>query len=197
MYLKFLLLLVLICLLCFSSQAQDRKIIVCDKPSDEKDYKRWLERDAAYIITNKEKEIFLKLETNEDREKFVENFWRRRDPNPNTEENEFREEYYERIAHANENFSSGIQGWKTDRGRIYIAYGKPDKIEKGRKDFDDLKNVLFETWHYKYPGANCSETEFTFEFTFTDPTESDEFRLLDEQREKFLKSAGKGLIICY
>ena len=81
---------------------------------------------SPYLITDEEKKAFKALATDEERENFIENFWRRRDPNPDTEENEFREEYYERIAYANEHYTSGIPGWKTDRGRIYIAWGKPD-----------------------------------------------------------------------
>jgi len=92
-------------------------------------YKKWLNNDVAYIITGDEKKAFKALITDEERENFIENFWRRRDPNPDTEENEYREEYYERIAYANEHFASGIPGWKTDRGRVYIAWGKPDSVE--------------------------------------------------------------------
>src|SRR5688572_32984462 len=92
-------------------------------------YKRWLDNDVAYIITKDEKRAFMALQTDEERENFIENFWRRRDPDPDTEENEYREEYYERIAYANEKFASGIPGWRTDRGRVYIAWGKPDSIE--------------------------------------------------------------------
>ena len=92
-------------------------------------YKKWMNNDVAYIITNDEKKAFKALVTDEERENFIENFWRRRDPNPDTEENEYREEYYERIAYANEKFASGIPGWKTDRGRVYIAWGKPDSVE--------------------------------------------------------------------
>src|SRR5258708_27793916 len=92
-------------------------------------YKKWLENDVAYIITNEEKKAFKALTTDEERENFIEQFWRRRDPDPDTEENEYREQYYERIAYANEHFASGIPGWKTDRGRIYISWGKPDSVE--------------------------------------------------------------------
>src|SRR4029079_643031 len=91
------------------------------KPELKDVYKKWLTTDVPYIITGAEKKAFLALQTDEERENFIENFWRRRDPNPDTEENEFREQYYERIAYANEHFTSGIPGWKTDRGRIYIA----------------------------------------------------------------------------
>src|SRR5437870_5860714 len=85
------------------------------KPELKKAYKDWLEKDVAYIITDDERRAFKKLETDEERERFIEEFWRRRDPDPDTDENEFREEYYERIAYANEHYTSGIPGWKTDQ----------------------------------------------------------------------------------
>src|SRR5438105_4375397 len=91
--------------------------------------KKWLDEDVAYIITDEEKAAFRRLTTDEEREQFIEQFWLRRDPTPDTIENEFKEEHYERIAYANERFSSGKPGWKTDRGRIYIIYGKADEIE--------------------------------------------------------------------
>src|SRR5215831_9227261 len=99
------------------------------KPELKKAYKDWLEKDVPYIITDEERKAFKKLQTDEERERFIEEFWRRRDPDPDTEENEFKEEYYERIAYANEHFASGIPGWKSDRGRIWIMYGKPDERE--------------------------------------------------------------------
>src|SRR4030081_3920680 len=99
------------------------------KPELKKAYKDWLDKDVAYIITDEERKAFKKLETDDERERFIEEFWRRRDPDPDTDENEYREEYYERIAYANEHYASGIPGWKTDRGRIYITWGNPAEIE--------------------------------------------------------------------
>src|SRR5436309_4804791 len=93
-------------------------------------YKKWLQEDVLYIITEEEKKVFKDLQTEEERENFIEQFWVRRDSDPRTSENEFKEEHYRRIAHANERFASGIPGWKTDRGRIYILYGPPDDVEK-------------------------------------------------------------------
>ena len=81
-------------------------------------YKRWLERDVVYIITPEERDTFMKLSTPEEKERFVEQFWLRRDLDPNTPENEFREEHFRRIAYANEHFHSGVAGWRTDRGMI-------------------------------------------------------------------------------
>lgn len=192
MKLKFLCLLGIFCLFSFAIQAQQRKLIACDKPSDESDFKRWVESDAAYIITDSEKESFLQLKSNEEREQFIENFWRRRDPDPDTEINEFKEEYYERIAYTNEHFASGIPGWKTDRGLIYILFGKPDNIEKGRAEFDNLKNILFEIWYYQ----NVNGAGSAHKYTFIDPTETNQFRLPKGEREKILTKSKSGLTIC-
>src|SRR6266446_7039709 len=92
-------------------------------------YKKWLNEDVTYIITDEEKTAWKRLSTDEEREQFIEQFWLRRDPTPDTLENEFKEEHYRRIAYANEHYASGIPGWKADRGRIYITYGPPDEIE--------------------------------------------------------------------
>jgi GWxTD domain-containing protein len=86
----------------------------------ESPYKKWLSEEVPYIITGEERAAFKKLSTDDEREQFIENFWERRNPNPGSPENEFKEEYYRRIAYANEHYASGIPGWKTDRGRIYI-----------------------------------------------------------------------------
>jgi len=95
----------------------------------ESPYRKWLEEDVVYIITDEERRAFKNLQTDEEREQFIEQFWLRRDPTPDTVENEYKEEHYRRIAYANERFASGIPGWKTDRGRIYITFGPPDEIE--------------------------------------------------------------------
>src|SRR5215831_16987697 len=79
-------------------------------------YRKWLNEDVAYIITDEERAAFKRLQTDEEREQFIEQFWLRRDPTPDTVENEFKEEHYRRIAYANERYASGIPGWKTDRG---------------------------------------------------------------------------------
>ncbi len=95
----------------------------------ESPYKKWLSEEVPYIITDDERAAFKKFTTDEEREQFVEQFWERRNPNPGSPENEFKEEYYRRIAYANEHYASGIPGWRTDRGRIYIMWGPPDEIE--------------------------------------------------------------------
>ncbi len=153
-------------------------------------YKRWLNTDVDYIITKDEKRAFLALTTDEERENFIENFWRRRDPNPDTEENEYREQYYERIAYANEHFSSGIPGWKTDRGRIYIAWGKPDSIEThptgGAYDRPSWEGggstttYPFEVWWYRH----LDNVGDGLEIEFVDPTGTGEYRLARDAHEK-------------
>ena len=92
-------------------------------------YKKWLDEDVLYIITDEERKAFKSLKTDEERDQFIEQFWLRRDPDPDTPENEYKDQYYERIQYANEHFASGIPGWKTDRGRIYVTFGKADEVE--------------------------------------------------------------------
>ena len=93
-------------------------------------YKKWLDEDVVYIISPEERNAFIHLQTNEEREQFIEAFWQRRNPDPDSPENTFKEEHYRRIAYANEHFASGVPGWKTDRGRIYIAWGPPDERDE-------------------------------------------------------------------
>ena len=89
-------------------------------------YKTWLEQDVTYIISDEERKAFKNLSNDEEREAFIENFWLRRNPNPDSPDNEFREEHYRRIQYANDHYAAGKPGWKTDRGHIYIAFGPPD-----------------------------------------------------------------------
>jgi len=123
-------------------------------------YKTWLEQDVTYIISDEERKAFRTLSNDEERDAFIEQFWLRRNPDPDSPENEFREEHYRRIAYANEHFAAGKPGWKTDRGRIYIAWGKPDEIDSHpaggqyQRPFDEgggsTTTFPFETWHYHY-----------------------------------------------
>ncbi|MDR3791779.1 MAG: GWxTD domain-containing protein [Terracidiphilus sp.] len=123
-------------------------------------YKVWLNQDVTYIISDEERKAFTSLSNDEERDAFIENFWLRRNPNPDSPENEFREEHYRRIAYANEHFAAGKPGWKTDRGRIYISWGKPDNIEAhpsggtyerpAEEGGGSTSTFPFETWHYRY-----------------------------------------------
>ena len=123
-------------------------------------YKTWLEQDVAYIISDEERKAFRTLSNDEERDAFIEQFWMRRNPTPDSPENEFREEHYRRIAYANEHFAAGKPGWKTDRGRIYIAWGKPDSIDSHpsggsyqrpiEEGGGETSTFPFEQWHYRY-----------------------------------------------
>src|SRR5579875_691488 len=125
-----------------------------------KTYQKWLDEDVRWIITDQEKKAFLSLSNDEEREAFIEQFWRRRNPNPDSPENEFREEHYRRIAYANEHFAAGKPGWMTDRGHIYIAFGPPDSIDSHpaggnyERPLDEgggeTSTFPFEVWHYRY-----------------------------------------------
>src|SRR3982751_1171680 len=173
------------------------------KPELKKAYKDWLDKDVPYVITDEERRAFKKLETDEERERFIEEFWRRRDPDPDTDENEYREEYYERIAYANEHYASGIPGWKTDRGRIYIVYGKPDEIESHpsggayqRESYEgggSTSTYPFERWFYRYLEGVGSGIEIEF----VDPTGSGEYRIARNPDEKAapLMIPGAGLTL--
>jgi GWxTD domain-containing protein len=123
-------------------------------------YKTWLNQDVAYIISDEERKAFKNLSNDEERDAFIEQFWLRRNPNPDSPENEFREEHYRRIAYANEHFAAGKPGWKTDRGHIYISFGKPDSIDAHpsggsyQRPMDEgggeTSTFPFEIWHYRY-----------------------------------------------
>ncbi len=125
-----------------------------------KTYKKWLDEDVRWIITDEERSAFKQLSNDEERDAFIEAFWQRRDPTPDTVENEYKEEHYARMAYANEHFAAGIPGWKTDRGRIYIMYGKPDEIDSHpsggtyERPIDEgggeTSTFPFEDWRYRY-----------------------------------------------
>jgi len=123
-------------------------------------YKHWLEEDVKWIISGEELTAFKQLSNDEERDAFIEQFWLRRDPTPDTEENEYKEEHYRRIAYANEHFPAGVPGWRTDRGRIYIVWGKPDEIESHpsggqyQREINEgggsTSTFPFERWRYRY-----------------------------------------------
>jgi GWxTD domain-containing protein len=110
-------------------------------------YRKWLEQEVTYIITPKEKDVFLKLTTDRERDLFIEAFWKQRDPSPGTPRNEFRDEHYRRVEYANKFFGRGTPrpGWKTDMGRVYIVLGLPNTIEY----FENVMNVYpTQVWAY-------------------------------------------------
>src|SRR3989442_58565 len=156
----------------------------------ESPYKKWLQEEVPYVITDEERGAFKKLSTDEEREQFIEQFWERRNPNPGSPENEFKEEYYRRIAYANEHYASGIPGWKADRGRIYIMYGPADEIESHpsggtymrppEEGGGETSTYPFETWRYRY--IDGIGTNIILEFV--DPTMTGEFHLTMDPGEK-------------
>src|SRR5579864_35921 len=164
-------------------------------------YKKWLNEDVVYIITDEEKTAFKRLSTDEERQNFIEQFWLRRDPTPDTEENEFKEEHYRRIAYANDRFASGIPGWKTDRGRIYITFGPPDEIESHpsggtyERPFEEgggtTSTYPFEQWRYRYLDGIGNNIIIEF----VDTTMSGEYHMTMDPSEKdaLLYVPGAGL----
>jgi GWxTD domain-containing protein len=164
-------------------------------------WKKWVNEDVIYIITDEERSAFKHLQTDEEREQFVEQFWRRRDPTPDTEENEYKEELYRRIAYANEHYASGIPGWKTDRGMIYIKYGPPDEIDSHpsggsyqrpiQEGGGETSTYPFEDWRYRYLDGIGSDINIEF----VDPTMTGEYHMTMDPSEKdaLLYVPGAGL----
>src|SRR5271155_2780781 len=142
------------------SEKQKKENAKALKQELSKTYKKWLDEDVVYIISDEERKAFKQLSNDEERDQFIEAFWQRRDPTPDTEENEFKEEHYRRIEYANEHFAAGIAGWRTDHGRIYIMYGAPDEIDghPSGGNYDrpieegggSTSTYPFEDWRYRY-----------------------------------------------
>jgi GWxTD domain-containing protein len=133
-------------------------------------YDEWLNEDVVYIIADKERAAFQKLTTNEERDKFIEQFWEQRNPNPGSATNKFKEGHYRRIAYANEHYASNTRaGWRTDRGHMYILYGPPDEVDSHPAG----PPYPFEEWRYRHVeglGINVI-------LTFIDPTGNGDYRL--------------------
>jgi GWxTD domain-containing protein len=191
---RFLAILVLVSISSLTVPAQQQKQSPEEKPHQVKQepnkvYKQWIvDHDA--ILTQSERDAWKKLATDEERDKFIETVWRTRDPDPDTEENEFKEQFYERVAYANEHFSSGKPGRMTDRGRIYIKFGKPDSVEShptgGAYEREpgegggSTTTYPFERWFYRYiPNVGSGVN-----LEFVDPTGTGEFRLAKNPDEK-------------
>ena len=131
----------------------------------------------TFIITDPERVAFQRLQTDDEREAFIKQFWLRRDPTPGTEQNEMKEENYRRIAYANDHFSTGIPGWKTDRGAVYIKYGPPDSLDSHGAT---ATTYPYETWRYR----NISGFGSDAEFEFVDPTMTGRYHLTLDPTEK-------------
>jgi GWxTD domain-containing protein len=153
-------------------------------------YKKWLNEDVVYIITPEERSAFVHLQTNEEREQFIEQFWQRRNPDPDSADNTFKEEHYRRIAYANEHYASGIPGWKSDRGRIYIMWGPPDEVDShpsggtydrpASEGGGNTSTFPFEDWRYRYLEGIGEDVNLEF----VDPTMTGEFHLTMDPSEK-------------
>ena len=131
---------------------------------------KWLSEDVCYIITTQEVADFYKLDSDQERDNFVDDFWNRRNPNPGSQENKFKEEHYRRIAYTNQHFAADIPGWKTDRGHIYILYGPPDSIDHHYSDAGSNANIVgavtgphdWEVWHYGFIESMGKKIGFEF-----------------------------------
>jgi GWxTD domain-containing protein len=166
-------------------------------------FKKWLEQDVVWIITDQEVQAFKQLKNDEERENFIENFWLRRNPNPDSPDNEFREQHYARIAYANEHFAAGKPGWKTDRGHVYISFGKPDSIDShpsgGTYDRPmeegggTTSTFPFEVWHYRY----LEGIGDNIDLEFVDTCQCNDYHLTIDRSEKdalkYVAGAGQTL----
>lgn len=164
-------------------------------------YKTWLEQDVSYIISDQERKAFRNLSNDEERESFIENFWLRRNPNPDSPENEFREEHYRRIQYSNDHFAAGKPGWKTDRGHIYISFGKPDSIDSHpaggaynrplEEGGGSTSTFPFEVWHYRY----LEGVGDNIDIEFVDSCQCGDYHFTIDRGEKdaLLRVPGMGL----
>ena len=164
-------------------------------------YKKWMDEDVVWIISDEEKSTFKALTNDEERENFVEQFWARRNPDPRSGDNAFKEEHYRRIAYANEHFTSGIAGWRTDRGRIYIMFGKPDQLESHptggtyarpyNEGGGQTSTYPFEKWWYRHIDGVGDDIEIEF----VDKSMSGEYRMaiLPEEKDALINVPNAGL----
>jgi len=166
-------------------------------------WKKWMNEDVTYIITDEERQAFKRLKTDEERQQFVEQFWLRRDPTPDTEENEYKEEHYRRIEYANDHYASGIPGWKADRGMIYIKYGPADEVESHpsggsyQRPYEEgggeTSTYPFEDWRYRY--IEGVGTNVIIEFVDTTMTGEYKISLDPEEKDALLMVPGAGLTL--
>jgi GWxTD domain-containing protein len=183
--------------------AKDRKQQARKLAKESAPYTTWINEEVLYIITKEEHDAFLRLTTNEEREQYIEDFWRRRNPDPDSPENAYREEHYRRIAYTNERFSSGIPGWKTDRGHIYILWGPPDEIDShasggtydrpAQQGGGTTTTYPWELWRYRH----LEDIGDNIEIEFVDTTGSGEYHITMDPGEKdaLAKVPGAGLSI--
>jgi len=166
-------------------------------------YNKWLDEEVRWIISDEERTAFKRLQTDDEKQAFIEQFWLRRDPTPDTEENEFKEEHYRRIAWANDRFASGIPGWKTDRGQIYIKFGPPDENDShtsggpGERPIEEGGGSTtffpYEIWRYRYLECCGSDVQIKF----VDPSMTNEYHITMDPSEKdaLARVPGAGLTL--
>ena len=166
-------------------------------------YKKWLDEDVVYIVSEEEKKVFKDLQNDEERESFIEQFWLRRDTDPRTPDNEFKEEHYRRIAYCNERFASGFPGWKSDRGRVYIVFGEPAEIESHPSGgtYERLpwegggttSTYPFERWRYRHIDGIGDDVEIEF----VDASMSGEYRMAmsADEKDALMMVPGAGLTL--
>ena len=166
-------------------------------------YKKWLNEDVVYIITEEEEQVFGKLSTADEKEEFIEQFWHRRDPDFRTASNEYKEEHYRRVAYANERFPSGLPGWRTDRGRTYIIHGPPTQVTSRagggfyarpmHEGGGVTSTYPFEVWRYRYIEGIGDEVELEF----VDASMTGEYRLAlsADEKDALLYLPGAGLTL--
>ena len=155
-----------------------------------KEHRKWLDEDVRWIITDDERKAFMQLSNDEERDKFIEAFWDRRNPNPDSEDNEFKDEHYRRIEYANEHYAAGVPGWRTDRGRIYIIYGPPDETDSHpsggtyerpmEEGGGETSTYPFEDWRYRYIEGIGQEVIIEF----VDPCMCGEYHMTMDRSEK-------------
>ncbi|HMJ62631.1 MAG TPA: GWxTD domain-containing protein [Bryobacteraceae bacterium] len=196
---------------CLRAQLSPRQIHKRQKALERElagPWKKWMNEDVTYIITDEERQAFNRLKTDEEHQQFVEQFWLRRDPTPDTEENEYKEEHYRRIEYANGHYASGIPGWKADRGMIYIKYGAADEVEPHpsggsyQRPYEEgggqTSTYPFEDWRYRYiegVGTNVIiefvDTTMTGEYKITlDPGDKDALANIPGQGLSLLERTG-------
>jgi GWxTD domain-containing protein len=187
-----------------SPSAKDRKQQARKLAKESSPFTTWATEEVPYIISKEELDAFHRLTTNEEREQFIEEFWRRRNPDPDSPENSYREEHYRRIAYANERFSSAIPGWKTDRGHIYILWGPPDEIDShptggtydrpAEQGGGSTTTYPWELWRYRH----LEDIGDNIEIEFVDPSGSGEYHITMDPGEKdaLAKVPGAGLSAC-
>jgi GWxTD domain-containing protein len=137
----------------------------------------WPERYVKWILTSSERNAYRALATDEERLEFIELFWARRDPNPETPENEYRREYLERYAFVANRLSAGRPGWSTDRGRLYLILGPPHSMQQNPMGRYGLERPS-EIWTYNnldIPGFPPS-----FDFEFVDFNGTGNFELVQD-----------------